>query len=420
MDSVQRERGRKKTKVKGTEKALTRGEFEALELETRVALIQQLIPLGLMAAAEELQREVSELAGARFDRNGGKIRRYGSNPGTVKLGGQRVPIRVPRLRTKDGEVRLSSYELLHRGAAADENLLHRVLYGISCRNYETTLDGQEGAIGASKSTVSRAFVAATTQQLKAFNERDLSQRDIVAVFIDGKSFAGDQMVIALGIALDGRKVVLGFVEADTENSRVLEQFLRSLLDRGLDISRGVLVIIDGAKGIRSAVRTVFGKHAVVQRCQWHKRENVVSYLSKTEQSWLRKRLQRAYERPTYKEASKALQKIRTELEDRNQSAVTSLDEGFEETLTLHRLGLFGRIGRSFKTTNCIESVNAMAGDLCDKVDNWKNSSQKQRWLATALRDIEPRLRRVHGYKQLPLLREALARELGLSATPKTR
>jgi len=422
MTSVQQATGRrKKRRVKGQAQPMTREQFDSLALEMRVALIQQLIPVGLMVAGEELQREVRELAGGRYERepDEGEIQRYGSNPGTVRLGGQRVPIRVPRLRTEEGEVRLKSYELLHQGVALDEDLLSRVLYGVSCRNYETTVPVQPGNIGTSKSTVSKNFVAASTQQLKTFTERDLSGLDTVAMFIDGKSFADSQMVIALGVALDGRKSILGFVEADTENSRVVGQFLRSLLDRGLDISRGVLGIMDGGKGLRSAIRTVFGKSAIVQRCQWHKRENVVSYLSKAEQGWMRQRLQRAYQRPTYKEASKALTKIRTELETRNQSAVESLDEGFEETLTLHRLGLFARLGKSFKTTNCIESINGMAEALCGKVDYWKNSGQKHRWLATALRDIEPRLRRVHGYKQLPLLREALQRELNLKSRGKT-
>jgi transposase-like protein len=297
--------------------------------------------------------------------------------------------------------------------------LHRVLYGISCRNYETTIQGQTGTIGATKSSVSRGFVTASSQQLKALTERKLDGLDIVAMFLDGKSFANSQMVIALGIALDGKKSVLGFVEADTENGRVLSLFLRSLLDRGLDVSRGLLAIVDGGKGLRSAIKTALAGQALVQRCQWHKREDVVSYLAREEQPWMRKRLQRAYERPTFSEAERALKKIRAELETRNQSAMASLDEGFDETLTLHRLGVFAQLGRSFKTTNCLESINAMTEERCAKVDYWKNSEQKHRWVASALLDIEPRLHRVLGHKQLPLLREALLKELGLTAQTKS-
>ena len=175
-----------------------------------------------------------------------------------------------------------------------------------------------------------------------------------------------------------------------------------------------LVILDGGKGLRSAVRKVFKDRALVQRCQWHKRENVVGYLAKGEQAQWRRRLQRAYDRPTYKEASAALNQIHSELEDRNQSAASSLTEGLEETLTLHRLGVFALLGRSLKTTNCLESVNALVEERCAKVDNWKNSSQRHRWLATALVEIEPRLRKVMGYRHLPALREALQRELKIA------
>ena len=221
------------------------------------------------------------------------------------------------------------------------------------------------------------------------------------------------MVVALGITISGEKRFLGFVETDTENEQVLTPFLRSLMERGLDISGGVLVIVDGGKGLRAAVKRAFRNRALVQRCQWHKRENVVRYLSKTEQAVWRKRLQRAYERPEYNEA-------RAALEERNQSAAASLEEGLEETLTLHRLGVYGVLGRSLKTTNCLESVNALVEERCAKVDHWKNSSQRQRWLATALIDIEPRLRKVIGYRHLPKLREALKRELKIEAKTSTR
>ena len=297
----------------------------------------------------------------------------------------------------------------------DETLFRRVLYGISCRNYEGAAEAIPGAIGVSKSTVSRRFIQASAKELKAFQERDLSKHDVVAIFLDGKTFADDLMVIAMGVTLEGEKVFLGFVQTDTENAEVLTQFLRSLLDRGLDISQGILAIIDGSKGLRSGLKTAFKKRVVVQRCQWHKRENVVSYLEKSEQAWMRKRLQRAYERPTYEEALKKLKAIRADLEERNQSAVGSLDEGFEETLTLHRLGLFALLGKSFKTTNCLESINSQAERRCHKVDRWVNSNQKQRWLAAALNDIEPRLRKVKGYRHLGKLRAVIMKELKLDS-----
>ncbi len=168
--------------------------------------------------------------------------------------------------------------------------------------------------------------------------------------------------------------------------------------------------------MRAAVRQAFGHSALVQRCQWHKRENVVRYLPKGEQTTWRRRLQRAYQRPTYAEAQTAFHRLQTELEARNQSAARSLAEGLEETLMLHRLGVFALLGLSFKTTNCLESINALVEELCGKVDRWMNSNQRQLLLATALRDIEPRLRKVKGYRHLPRLREALRRELNIEKT----
>ena len=200
-----------------------------------------------------------------------------------------------------------------------------------------------------------------------------------------------------------------------ENEKVLAPFLRTLIERGLDLSQGLLAVIDGGKGLRAAVRQVFQKRALVQRCMWHKRENVVSYLPKSEQANWRRRLQRAYDRPTYTEAKEALTKLHRELEDRNQSAAASLAEGLEETLTLHRLGVYERLGASFKTTNCLESTNALVEERCAKVDLWKTSAQRQRWLATALLDIEPRLRRVKGHRHLSKLEAALRRALNIKA-----
>jgi transposase-like protein len=268
--------------------------------------------------------------------------------------------------------------------------------------------------------VSRSFVEASASRLREFQDRDLSGEDIVAIFLDGKTFADATMVIALGVTMGGEKRFLGFVETDTENEKVLTAFLRSLLGRGLDISQGILAILDGGKGLRAAVRKAFRGRSVVQRCMWHKRENVVSYLPKREQVSWRRRLQRAMDRPTYKEAVAELETLGSELEPINQSAAASLGEGFEELLSLHRLGLFAKLGRSFKTTNCLENVNALVEERCAKVDCWKNSNQRQRWLATALVDIEPRLRRVMGMRHLPALREALRRELKIEEKASSR
>ena len=419
MSSVLRPvRKRKKSRKLGPVDVIRREDYGDLELDAKVELIRSLVPLGLMHVEEMLDDEVTALAGARYARKDASIggRRHGSNPGTVGLAGQRVPIRVPRIRrVAGGEIPLRSYAALHGEGAVNDRLLTRVLYGISCRNYAAAAEAEAipGAIGLSGSTVSRTFIQASAAKLHEFHERDLSNENVVAIVLDGKTFAEATMVIALGITMTGEKRFLGFVETDTENAQVLTPFLRSLLERGLDISQGVLVILDGGKGLRAAA---FRRRAVVQRCQWHKRENVVSYLAKTEQPLWRQRLQRASHRPEYDEAVAALRQLHGELEDRNQSAARSLTEGFDETLTLHRLGLYGVLGRSLKTTNCLESINALVEERCAKVDRWQNSSQRHRWLATALVDIEPRLRKVMGYRHLPKLRDALQRELKIDTT----
>ena len=277
-------------------------DYADLELDAKVELIRSLVPLGLMHVEELLDAEVTALAGGHYARKDASVggRRHGSNPGTVGLAGQRVPIRVPRIRHVAGsEIPLRSYEALHGDRAVNDVLLKRVLYGISCRNYEAAAEAIPGAIGLSGSTVSRGFIQASAAKLRELQERDLSGEDVVAVVLDGKTFAEATMVIALGITIAGGKRFLGFVETDTENERVLTPFLRSLVERGLDISQGVLVILDGSKGLRAAVRKAFRNRALVHRCQWHKRENVVSYLAKREQASWRQRLQRAYTRPEY-------------------------------------------------------------------------------------------------------------------------
>jgi putative transposase len=415
MGSVLR-RVRKRKQCLGEVEVVARQEYAGLELDAKVELIRGLIPLGLMHVHQLLDDEVVALAGPRYARNDGVVAmRHGSNPGTVRLAGQRIAVRVPRVRGEQGEIPLRSYQALHGSGELNDRLLRRVLYGISCRNYAAAAEAIPGALGLSSSSVSRAFIEASAEKLKALQERDLSGETYVALFLDGKTFADATLVIAMGVTARGDKRFLGFVETNTENEKVLTPFLRSLIERGLDVSQGLLVVIDGGKGLRAAVNQVLKTRAVVQRCVWHKRENVISYLPKSDQAQWRRRLQRAYDRPTYTEAKAALMALYRELEHRNQSAAASLAEGMEETLTLHRLGVYELLGRSFKTTNCLESVNALVEERCAKVDAWKTSNQRHRWLATALLDVEPRLRRVKGHQHLPKLQAAVRRALNIKS-----
>jgi transposase-like protein len=391
--------------------------LETMEIDVKTELIQALIPLGLWHVKEVLEQEVRALAGERYQRGGlSGYDRWGKQWGSVYLRDQKVPIRVPRVRNQhEGkEIPLRSYERLQAPREGDEGVLRRILHGLSCRSYERCAEAVPEAFGLSGSTVSRRYIRASTRKLKDLCERRLEGYDVVALILDGKVFGRDAMVIALGVTVQGRKIPLGFVQTGTENERVGREMLEGLRERGLRIDEGLLCIIDGAKGLRKAVYDVFGSKALVQRCQWHKRENVLSYLPKGMQGAMRRRLQEAYEEPSYEKAKEKLLKIRKELEQINRSAVSSLDEGFEETLTLQRLGLFGELGISFKTTNSMESLMALIGQKTDKVDYWRNSDQKHRWLAATLLDIEPRLRRVKGYRYLPQLRVAIQRVIQMT------
>jgi putative transposase len=401
-------------------KAKDRGAGEATEhvdlthLDTMIPLIQALIPLGLQAFSEVMQAEVAQLAGAKYSRTGGQpdCVRWGRQRGSIFLADQKVPVTLQRIRDRQRrrEIPLQSYQQLQTPRAADAGLFRKVLAGLSCRDYRASAEAVPEAFGLSASSVSRRFIRASAKQLQALQERRLAAYDVVALVLDGKTFAADSMVIALGITLTGEKVILGFVQTATENETVCSAFLRELVERGLRIEHGLLVVLDGAKGLRKAVTTVFGAQATVQRCQWHKRENVVAYLPPSQQATWRRKLQAAYERPNYMEAKAALLRCRPELRLLNESAVKSLDEGLEETLTLHRLGLFRELGISLKTTNCLESLNSLVEQRVAKVDRWRSSDQKQRWLAAALLDIEPRFRRIKGFRALPLLRQALLAE----------
>jgi len=390
----------------------------AAGLNGRVELIQALIPLGLEAVEDVLQQEVTALAGERYARGGGQpgCARWGRQTGSVYLADHKVSVAVPRVRdrVREQEVPLVSYQALREPRRAEEAALRKILKGLSCRDYESCVEPVAEAFGLKASSLSRRFKRASAWKLQELRERDLSSYDIVAVFLDGKTFGEDQMVIALGVTLEGNKVILGFVQTATENEAVCSTFLRELMERGLKIDQGLLCVIDGAKGLRKAVDNVFAQKAAVQRCTWHKRENVVRYLATNLQPTFRRKLQAAYEKPTYVQAKASLMKVRSELSPINESAVASLEEGLEDTLTLHRLGLFQELGESFKTTNCLENLNSLVGQRTDKVDCWKNAEQKHRWLATTLLDIEPRLRKVRGHRQLVRLRAAL-QQRGLDA-----
>ena len=389
-----------------------------------VAMIQALIPLGLRAVAEALQQEVQLLAGARYahddaDSETAGLARWGKQAGSVFLADQKLPVQVPRVRnlTTRREVPLATYQQLQTPRSADAGLFRRVLAGISCREYEAAAEAVPEAFGLAKSSVSRRFIRSSARSLRTLQERRHDDREWLVLVLDGKTFAGDQLVIALGVTVTGEKRILGVVQTATENRRVCAAFLRELEERGFRAPKDsrLLVVLDGAKGLRAAVREVFGDDTPVQRCQWHKRENVVSYLAKQEQPTWRRKLQAAYAHPAYADAKRALERLGRELTLVNDSAARSLAEGLDETLTLHRLGVFPEMGMSFKTTNLIESVMARVEAKTGRVDHWRTSDQRLRWCASTLLLVEQQFRRVRGSAHLPLLRQALTTKISAGA-----
>ena len=382
-----------------------------------LAMIQALIPLGLKGVEEALVAEVTALAGARYARDDDRpdIARWGKQRGSIYLADQKLPIKVPRVRDRRAscEVPLATYAQLQQPRAQDVGLFRRVLGGLSCRDYEEAAEAVPEAFGLTRSSVSRRFIRASAHELRRLQERPLDDAEWLVLVLDGKTFAGDQLVIALGVTTTGEKRILGLIQTASENKRVIASFLRELGDRGFPLDRPLLVVLDGAKGLRAAVREVLGD-VPVQRCQWHKRENVVSYLAKQDQPTWRRKLEAAYAHPAYADAKRALDRLYRELRLVNESAAASLAEGLDETLTLHRLNVFPELGVSFKTTNLIESVMARLEAKTRRVTRWRTSDQKLRWCASALWAMERQFRRVKHHRHLALLKQALVNKLSLT------
>mgnify|MGYP000045517388 CR=1 FL=1 len=416
MQSIARKRGKGKVKVVERRKA-TRQVLELFgidDLDVRVGLIQSLIPIGLKHVNDELQKEVLRLAGP--PRKHGKVNtRWGRQGGSVYLLDQKTPLDVPRVRSKltNQEVPLESYHKFQAPHEADERLFLKLLNGLSTHKYEESAALAPQVFGISASSVSKRFRTWSKKHLKELMTRSLHDYDFVAIFIDGKAYAKDGLVIAMGITIAGKKVILGLEQMNTENSRCVGQFIDKLKDRSLHYQDGLLVIVDGSKGIIRAVREKLNGYALLQRYRQHKRENVVSYLPKELQKLWRIKLSQAWSKDTLAEAEAALKGLCRELEALNPSAAESLKEGMSDTLTLHRLGLNRILERSFSSTNCIESLLAQLGQFTDKVDRWRGGRHVQEWAASGLLRIEPRLRKICGWRYLPRLREALRRELKL-------
>ena len=356
-----------------------------------------------------MQEEVRELAGERSQRQPERTAsRWGSERGYCVVMGQKVPIQRPRLRTTDDkEVRLGSYEMFHRGEPLTETVWEKLMLGLSTRNYGQAIRQFTEAYGLEKSAVSEHFIEASRAKLKKMMERRLDNTRLCALLIDATPFQGQQMVAALGIDEHGRKMILGIRQGATENATVVGELLSDLVERGLDFSEPRLYILDGGKALTAAVKKHAGESAAIQRCQVHKRRNVLDHLTEEQKPAVAKKLNAAYAMEGYDAAKEALNTLHRELMDLNPSAARSLGEGMEETLTVHRLHLPAQLRKTMASTNVIESAFSIVEKVCKNVKRWHGGDQRERWVGSGLLVAENQFRRITGYKLIPVLTEEL-------------
>ncbi len=391
-------------------------------LDIKVSVLQQHLSICQLVINQILEEEVKHLSGERYSHqkpHDGQYSRYGFNPGSVNIGGKKLKVDVPKVRDDtDGSFRsLESYRELKKLDGFDEQTMKGVLHGLSTRDYAGVIDHLEEGFGLSKSSVSAKFIRASEECLKEFEERDISEHKLVAVFIDGKYLMRQQMVIVLGITEAGEKVVLGFVQTTTENSKSIGELFVKLKERGMRYEEGLLFIIDGSKGLKKAIEQQFGGKAIIQRCTWHKRENILSYLGEDLHDEIKKEYHGALEQTTYKQAKEAMEGLIKKLKKINLQAGRSLEEGLEELLTLHKLEVNENFSVSFSTTNCIESLNSQLKKYVGRVTNWSSSPQRYRWVATALMKIETRMRKVDNFKQIKELKKAIQNHIQKQTLP---
>lgn len=354
---------------------------------------------------EEVKQLVGERSGSLPERT---ANRWGSERGYCVVMGQKVPVDRPRVRsTEDQEVRLGSYEMFHRGEPLTETVWEKLMLGLSTRKYGTAVREFTEAYGLEKSAVSEHFIEASRTKLKELMERRLDRKKFCALLIDATPFAGQQMIAALGIGHDGTKTILGIRQGATENATVVGELLGELLTRGLDFTEPRLYVLDGGKALHAAVKKYAGDSAPIQRCQVHKRRNVLDHLNDEDKPVVAKKLNAAYALEDYAAAKQALDGLHRELMHLNPSAARSLGEGMEETLTVHRLQVPARLRTTLASTNVIESAFAIVERVCVNVRRWHGGDQRERWVGSGLLVAQKQFRRVRGHKQIPMLLRVL-------------
>lgn len=382
----------------------------SVEVEARSQLRDVLIHGGLAVAIAMLDEEVEKLCGLRYSRREGTANRWGHVPGEVVLGGRKVKLEHPRVRHEGQEVPLATYEQFQVEDPLTERAVEQMLVGVSTRKYARSLEPVPPSLeelGTSKSAVSRRFVAKTEAQLEVTLSEPLGDEQWAALMVDGLNFHEHIVLIVLGIDESGQKHLLGFREGTTENQTVCRELLADVVSRGVPADRSILVVIDGGKGLRRAVRDVFGQFALVQRCRVHKRRNVLEHLPEGERGQVRAAMNEAYQARSYETGLHLLENLARSLEKRHPSAAASLREGMDETLTVTRLGLTGALSRTLETTNPIENLNGGIRRVGGRVKRCRHGRMALRWVATAALESARTFRRLKGHRDMPKLIAAL-------------
>lgn len=367
--------------------------------------------IGRLIAIELLRNEVRALCGERHERiEGREASRHGRQGGVITIAGQKLSIERPRARSKSGgEVPLSTYASLQREDAMPEAVLRRMVRGVSCRDYEGVVDLGARAVGVKRSSVSRAFVKASAREVQALAERRFDGVRFPAIFIDGVDFDGEMMIVVLGVESDGSKRVLGVRQGATENAVVVRSLIEEMRERGLCCDQPTLFVLDGSKALRKAVVDVWGPNAVIQRCQVHKKRNVLAHVPDRHRDEVCRRLTEAY---TQTDAQAALRSLKTTvrwLRNINPDAASSLEEGLDETITVIRLGIDPQLAVHLRSTNPIESAFDRVRRLGARVKRWRGGDMKRRWCATGLLEAEKKFRRLKGHAHMPQFIRALDR-----------
>ena len=360
----------------------------------------------VLGAMMEQDRE--ELCGPSWKRDPDRTAgRAGTTRSEVTLGGRRIPIRRPRVRSKDGqEMELPSFAFAANRDPLDRHALTSVACGISTRKYARSLEPLSEDMAersTSKSAVSRRYVAMTTKQVTTWLTTPLGERHFPIVMIDGIILGDHTVLIALGIDIEGKKQVLGLREGDTENSRVAKALLRDLVDRGLSQERARLFVIDGAKALSSAIQKVFGSLGVIHRCQFHKRQNILGHLPGRLVESVKAVLKEAWSLGDADVAKRRLERLASSLEADHPGAAASVREGLDETLTLQRLGIGGTLYEKLRSTNAIENLNSGIATYSRNVKRWKGGSMVVRWVSAAIVEAEKKFRRVQGWRDIEKL-----------------